>query len=74
MWLSCAVSTHVSHSAIITFEISIKVLCASVPARVKDVEECYIYDVVLMFSILLLGLASDSDSRCCSFSEEHLIL
>ena len=42
MWLSCAVSTRASYSAIITFEISIEVLCASAPAREKDVEEHYI--------------------------------
>ena len=41
-WLSCAVSTCVSHSAIITFETSIEVLrCVLAPARDKDVEERY---------------------------------
>ena len=45
MQLSCAVSTLVSHSAIITFEMSIEVLCASAPAREKDIEEHYIYSL-----------------------------
>ena len=46
MQLSCAVSTHVSHSAIITFEISIEVLCVLAPAREKDVEERYICTII----------------------------
>ena len=42
MWLSDAVSTHVSHSAIIVFEISIGVLRVLTPAGEKEVEERYI--------------------------------
>ena len=38
IWLSCAVSTRVFHIAISTFDISVGILCASVPAKEKDAE------------------------------------
>ena len=40
--LSYAVSTRVFHIAIITFEISVGIRCASAPAREKDAEGRYI--------------------------------